>query len=414
MKNFSLFKINPNALEICQKLYNSGYQAFIVGGCIRDLLLNLTPKDWDITTNALPDEIIRIFNKTIPTGLQHGTITVILNNELFEVTTFRTESTYSDGRRPDHVTFVSSIEEDLSRRDLTINAMAFDPINQKIIDPFQGSQDLENKIIRAVGAPLERFNEDALRILRVARFASRFNFKIDLNTLQGMEASREQIRHISKERIKEELSKILISNHPEIGLNILIQSKIIPFISSILESHQISGALRHMLPLIQHCKGEWITKLALLFFPSLDQELENELKKLTFSNLEIKKVLYLNSNIDKYFNTYKDLPFTDIKCFIASLKNTAIDENSYDEFCKYCLALECDFTNDHIALINIYIPLRKELKINGDDLIALGFEKGKNIGHTLDLAYQQIIENPELNERMWLINFCLKLKANNI
>src|ERR1700690_2543711 len=167
--------INPLALQICQILQQAGFQAFIVGGCVRDLLLGVIPKDWDITTNATPQEIISLFPKTYPTGIKHGTVTVAMNEGIqnhFEVTTFRVEGEYKDGRRPEEVFFVNNIEQDLSRRDLTINSMAYDPINDKLIDPFGGKLDIDNHIIKAVGNPIDRFNEDGLRIMRAARFAA--------------------------------------------------------------------------------------------------------------------------------------------------------------------------------------------------------------------------------------------------
>lgn len=402
-------KINPNALEVCRKLQEEGFKAYIVGGCVRDLILELEPKDWDITTNALPEQIMQMFSKTVPTGLQHGTVTVILNGESLEVTTFRTEGMYSDGRRPDKVEFVESLEEDLSRRDLTINAIALDPVSMELSDPFGGVQDLKNRNIKAVGDPTLRFNEDGLRILRVARFAARFGYTVDSNTVIGMRISKNNLASVSKERIKDELTKILKTS-PQIGINLLINTDTIQFVSERLNKHVITGALRHMLPLIEKYQGEWETKLALLFFPSTNEEIESALRELTFSNTEIKKVIYLNSNIEKYYQHYQKEPFGQIKKFIAHLKNTAINESSYEEFTKYCHALDCRFCDDHIALMNIYIPLRKELKINGNDLLAAGFSPGPSIKKALEAAYTLIVESPKLNEKEALLEFCMSYK----
>lgn len=405
LQNIDSQKINSNALEVCRRLQEEGHQAYIVGGCVRDLLLGLVPKDWDITSDALPEKVIEIFSKTLPTGLQHGTVTVMLNGEPLEVTTFRTEGTYTDGRRPDQVKFVKSIEEDLSRRDLTINAIALDPVSITLFDPFEGIEDLKNKIIKAVGDPMLRFSEDGLRILRVARFAARFGYTVDINTVKGMGFSRNNLASVSKERIKDELTKILKTS-PQIGINLLISTNTIEFVSKRLNNHAITGALRHMLPLIEKYQGEWETKLALLFFPSSNKEIESSLRELTFSNAEIKKVLYLNSNIEKYYDTIKERAVLDVKYFIAHLKNTAIDTNSYEEFCKYCHILDCQFANDHILLMNKYIPLRKELKVNGNDLIESGFSQGPAIKKALEEAYHLIVEFPELNEKESLVEFC--------
>lgn len=403
-------KINKNALSVCRELQNSGYQSYIVGGCVRDLLLGQEPKDWDITTDALPEVVAKMFPKVLLTGLQHGTVTVMHGGEPLEVTTFRTEGTYTDGRRPDEVKFVSNIGEDLARRDLTINAIAYDPIKNWMYDPFQGQEDLEFGVIRAVGDPELRFGEDGLRILRVARFAARFGYIVDPGTIIGMNASRANLASVSKERIKDELTKILKSPAPIVGIKLLMLTKSLAYVSERLESHATTGALRHMLPSIQKYQGDWETKLALLFFPSTNEEIDHSLRELTFSNSEIKKVLYLNANIEKYYNVYKDLPLGDVKKFIAHLKNTSIDENSYGEFCKYSLALECKFCDDHIALMNVTIPLRKEMQINGNDLIAAGFAPGPAIKLALESAYELIVQDPQMNTKETLLEHCLKNK----
>ncbi len=408
--NIDFEKINKPAVAVCLELQRAGYQSYIVGGCVRDLLLGTEPKDWDITTDALPEVVAKMFPKVLLTGLQHGTVTVMLDGEPLEVTTFRTEGTYTDGRRPDSVEFVKSLVEDLSRRDLTINAMALDPMTMILNDPFGGLDDLKNGIIKAVGDPMLRFAEDGLRILRVARFSARFGYKVDVNTVYGMGNSRHNLKSVSKERIKDELVKILKSPNTQLGINQLIKTNVLEFVSERLHSHSVTGALRHMLPSIQKYQGDWETKLALLFFPSSNEEIDRYLRELTFSNAEIKKVLYLNSNIEKYYNKYKGLALGDIKSFIAHLKNTAIDENSYGEFCKYCLALECTFCDDHIALMNITIPLRKEMQINGNDLIGAGFAPGPAIKTALDSAYEVIIQQPKCNNKEYLLNFCLTLK----
>lgn len=402
LQNIDESKINKNALAVCLELQKSGYQSYIVGGCVRDLLLDLEPKDWDITTDALPEVVAKMFPKVLLTGLQHGTVTVIINSESLEVTTFRTEGTYSDGRRPDQVEFVKSLEEDLSRRDLTINAMAINPVTMVLTDPFSGLQDLANKVIRAVGDPQLRFGEDGLRILRVARFAARFGYTVDSTTIAGMTTSRQNLFSISKERIKDELTKILKSQFPQIGIQLLMITSTIEFVNWRLYSHTVTGALRHMLPSIQKYQGEWETKLALLFFPSTNEEIEKSLRDLTFSNVEIKKVLYLNTNIEKYYQ--KD--FKSTKHFVAHLKNSLIDSNSFMEFIKYCIALDCKFVNDFINLEDV-VPLRKDLKINGNDLIAVGFTQGPAIKNALDAAYEKIIQQPELNSKEYLLNFCL-------
>ena len=208
--------------QVCEELRKNGYEAFFVGGCVRDLFLGKTPKDVDITTNALPSDVQKIFPHHIDTGLQHGTVTVTLDEHFteqngFEVTTYRVDGDYSDGRHPDKVDFTSNITEDLGRRDFTINAIAYDPSTNTLVDPYDGQLDINNKIIRAVGNPKERFMEDPLRVMRAIRFATKYDFQIEENTDNAMHDTEvlEKLRTcISKERITDELRKTLVSGKP--------------------------------------------------------------------------------------------------------------------------------------------------------------------------------------------------------
>lgn len=294
MELFSLAGIDPHAIQICQILHNNGYQAFIVGGCVRDLLLNVIPKDWDITSDALPEQVMDLFPDNILTGLQHGTITVKMHSEcnqetsLYEITTFRTEGKYLDGRRPSSVSFVANIEEDLARRDLTINAMAHDPINQRLVDPFGGQNDLNLGILRAVGNAIERFQEDGLRIMRVARFASRFGYAVDNATIDGMKTSIETLKQVSRERIRDELSKTLMSDHSSVGLLLLQECGALNIVCPTFENR--------LMPLLQHqnlCQGELETRLAFLFNRLPVDIARKELAGLRFAKSEIKKTCFL-------------------------------------------------------------------------------------------------------------------------
>ncbi len=210
MGEIELSKIPQGALEIISTLESAGYEAWLVGGCVRDLLLGLMPGDWDITTNALPEAVRGCFFQTVPTGIAHGTITVLLGGIPYEVTTYRLESTYSDFRRPDHVSFVSDIGADLARRDITINALAWHP-GRGLKDPYGGFQDLTDGIIRAVGRPQDRFTEDALRMLRAVRFSAQLDFDVAPETLSAIRSLASNIIHISGERIAIELNKWLLS-----------------------------------------------------------------------------------------------------------------------------------------------------------------------------------------------------------
>ncbi|MCR5607501.1 MAG: CCA tRNA nucleotidyltransferase [Lachnospiraceae bacterium] len=207
-------KVPDKVKFILKTLNEEGYEAFIVGGCVRDMYRNTLPKDWDITTSAKPLEVKKLFKKTLDTGLQHGTVTVMLDGEGFEVTTYRLDGDYSDHRHPEEVTFTSDLVEDLKRRDFTINAMAYNETTG-VVDCFNGLEDLKNGIIRCVGNPEDRFEEDALRMLRAIRFASQFDFVIEENTYKAIKRKAPNLQYISAERIKVEFDKILLSKHPK-------------------------------------------------------------------------------------------------------------------------------------------------------------------------------------------------------
>lgn len=206
-----MIQIPEHALTVVERLERYGYEAYVVGGCVRDSLLGRSPKDWDVCTNALPEEVLRVFRRfhVIKTGLQHGTVTVMVSHQPVEVTTFRIDGAYTDNRHPDSVNFVSRVEEDLARRDFTINAMAYNP-TRGLVDAFGGQEDLRAGIIRCVGEPDARFNEDGLRILRALRFAARYNFGIETETAFSIHRNRHLLENVSVERIFAELKGILV------------------------------------------------------------------------------------------------------------------------------------------------------------------------------------------------------------
>ena len=204
-----LSQVPEDVLGICRRLREQGKRGWIVGGCVRDLVRGQPAKDWDIATDARPEEVVRSFRKVIPTGIQHGTVSVLVRGTPYEVTTLRGEGAYSDGRRPDSVEFVDDITADLARRDFTFNAMAIDPLEGQLIDPFEGKKDLEAKVVRAVGVAAERFGEDGLRVLRAARFAATLECTIDLETERAMgdERSLATFRRVSAERVRHSVMK---------------------------------------------------------------------------------------------------------------------------------------------------------------------------------------------------------------
>ncbi len=227
--------VKQNALEIVKTLKDHGYKAFFAGGCVRDMIMGKVSADYDIATNALPQDVIKLFEKTIPVGVQFGVVIVVKNSHNFEVATFRTEGSYGDGRHPDYVTF-STPEDDVKRRDFTINGLLYDPIKNEILDYVGGREDISRGIIRTIGDPFERFTEDKLRMIRAARFACRFNFPIHPDTKEAIIQLAPQIRVVSAERIREELEKILTSPNPHIGIKLLdelhLLQEILPEVSN--------------------------------------------------------------------------------------------------------------------------------------------------------------------------------------
>jgi tRNA nucleotidyltransferase (CCA-adding enzyme) len=210
--------VPSGAGKVIERLQQAGHQAVVVGGCVRDALLGRTPGDWDVATSAHPDDVVRIFRRTIPTGLQHGTVTVLEGKESIEVTTFRGEGAYSDARRPDHVVFGVTLEEDMSRRDFTVNAMAYDPIAGTLHDPHGGRVDLDARTIRAVGDPVARFREDGLRVMRAVRFAATLEFAIEPATLAAIPSALPSLARVAAERVQVELLKLLGAAKPSLGL----------------------------------------------------------------------------------------------------------------------------------------------------------------------------------------------------
>ena len=281
-------KLDPGAAVLLDALHAAGYRAYAVGGCVRDSLMGLVPHDWDLCTSALPQQVVELFGaeRCIPTGLQHGTVTVKQNGGLYEITTFRTDGAYTDGRHPDEVHFVPDVREDLARRDFTINAMA---CNEKegLIDPFGGQSDLHNGIVRAVGVPRKRFEEDALRILRLYRFAARFGFAIDPATAQAAQALCEHLDCVSSERIEEELSKLLAAPKPGAYLNEDVMAVILPELTP--------EALAQAKPVVDACPADsgLPVRLAALLVSLGETGTRKALKRLRCSNALIDETAML-------------------------------------------------------------------------------------------------------------------------
>lgn len=432
----------PNDVKyIIQKLKDNGFEGFLVGGCVRDSLLCTTPKDFDITTNALPEEIISIFPKTIPTGLKHGTITVIINKTHYEVTTYRVDGEYIDSRHPETVNFVSSLKDDLARRDFTINALAYNE-DDGLQDFFNGEGDLSLKLIKAVGDPDKRFKEDALRMLRAIRFSCSLNFEIDKCTLTAISSNNLLISNISAERIRDELCKILISQNPSKGLRLLhstgILEIILPELAATVDFDQKTpyhnkDVFEHTLAVVEKVPCELTLRLAALFHDISKPECffigndgnghfynhqivgmkltESILKRLCFDNNTISKVSILikehmnilfnpsSSAIKRLINRVgKDLIFDLYSLQKADILSTAPPFNSLD-----ALDYMANKTNE-ILLCNE--PLDKtSLEVNGKILMdKLSLKPGKLIGEIIDYLMNMVIEDSSLNNKETLIS----------
>ncbi|MDY3206001.1 CCA tRNA nucleotidyltransferase [Clostridium baratii] len=442
--------IPSNVKYIIDEFYKNNYEAFMVGGCIRDALLCKTPKDYDIATSAKPEITEKLFEKTIPTGIKHGTVTVLIDNEPYEVTTYRTEGEYTDNRRPDEVYFVSDIKEDLSRRDFTINAFAYNS-REGLKDFFGGLDDLNNGLIRSVGDANKRFNEDALRMLRAIRFSTQLNFDIEENTLNAIKDNKDLIKNISAERIRDELCKILISNNVRTGLNLLkecgllqiVIPEIIPLIGFDQKNmHHFEDVFNHTLSVIEKCPEDLNIRLAALlhdigkpdvffiddkgngrFFghnTKSEKIARDILNRLRFDNKTIKSVCIL---VREHMNVLDNASNLAIKRLI----NRVSKENIYSllELQKadilslkdpnVALYKVSDMRTKIDNIIDSNTPLTvKDLAIDGGKLInELQIKPGKLVGDILNHLLELVLKNPELNNYNSLITEAKKYKENS-
>lgn len=412
-------------------IYENGYEAFMVGGCVRDSVLNLTPNDYDITTNAKPKEIMSIFKdyKIIDTGIKHGTVSIILNNNIYEITTYRIEGEYENNRRPKTVEFTSSIEEDLRRRDFTINAMAYNK-QFGIIDKFNGLEDLQNRIIKTVGNPDERFKEDGLRMIRAIRFSSKLGFNIDENTLNGIYKNSYIIKNISTERINDEFTKILLSDNPQ-NIILLYKTNIFKYLGIHCNlNRDYYKELEKYINILSYCDNNLLDKLIILDYLISNEILKciDKCEKYKYYCENIKKVNIINNlrysnKVINYCNDIMEYMIKDIdkidkivikkylnnigyeklnKVFkLKLIYNVFFNNKDNVEFFKQCIN-QLDEIENSKECYEI-----KSLEIDGKILKDLGY-KGKEIGEKLSFLLDQVIKDPLLNKKDILINL-LKL-----
>lgn len=429
---------------IIQKLEEAGYEAYVVGGCVRDSLLGRTPDDWDITTSANPYQVKQIFNRTIDTGIQHGTVTVMMDKEGFEVTTYRIDGEYEDSRHPKEVIFTQNLVEDLKRRDFTINAMAYND-RSGIVDIFGGMEDLQKGIICCVGVAKERFTEDALRIMRAVRFSAQLGYEIEENTKQAIVALAPNLKHISAERIQTELVKLVVSPHPDylrMAYDLGITREILPELDAAFETtqnnpHHIYTVGEHQLQCMKQIRAEKSLRLAALLHdigkpktketdengidhfhghPAVGEEMAaGILRRLKFDNDTITKVRkyvrYHDYSIDttpkavrrainkigeEYFPQVLEIKRADI-----------LAQSLYQREEKEAHLVKVEQLYQEILAKNQCVSL-KTLAITGKDLMGMGVPQGKEIGVILQKLLEDVMEQPEHNTKEYLSDMVRK------
>ena len=436
-------RMDEGAAELLYTLHRAGYAAYVVGGCVRDSLLGLTPHDWDLCTSALPQQVMELFGaqRCIPTGLQHGTVTVKQSGALYEITTFRTEGAYTDGRHPDEVHFVPDVREDLARRDFTINAMAYNE-KEGLIDPFGGQADLQSGILRAVGVPRQRFTEDALRILRLYRFAARFGFAIDPPTAQAAQELCAHLDCVSVERIEEELAKLLSAPAPAAYLDKKILFVILPELSS--------EALAAAKPVVDACPAgaeNLPIRLAALLLSLGEDGTRRTLRRLRCSNNRIEETAVLVREArgcdgsflfghDSGHSIARPIAFGNrVPPQRTVLRETTVTPGftiyarrllgkynlcTVQRIAALGTALQPEHAADFAALSELAERLDadgvccrvSQLAVNGRDLMAAGVPAGPGIRKVLEALLDGVIREEYPNERQALLAAVQQLAAS--
>ena len=447
-------KLPDKVRLIINKLTDEGFEAYAVGGCVRDSLLGKEPNDWDITTSASPLQVKSLFRRTIDTGIQHGTVTVMFGNEGYEVTTYRVDGIYEDGRHPKQVTFTKSLEEDLKRRDFTINAMAYND-EAGLVDLFDGLKDMENRIIRAVGDPKERFNEDALRILRAVRFAAQLDYDIDEKTLEAVGELKQNLKLISAERIRMELQKLLTSKHPEKLLILYgsgVSKVILPEFDLMMETgqntphHMYSVGIHTIEALKNSVKYDdelsdndiKLLRLTMLLHDcgkpeakTVDEETGRDhfkghafisekiaadvLKRLKYDNDTMNKV----RRLVKYHDHRRRLTEPRVRRTIVEISDELIPLWLIVRRCDICaqsMMEREEKLKDIDDFERMYLKIKergdclsiKELAVTGNDLIKAGVKPGPGLGEILEMLFEDVLDVPEHNTAEYLMSRVVK------
>lgn len=435
--------IPPPVHELCRRLRQAGKKSWVVGGSIRDLLRGKPVADYDVCTDALPAEVQRIFPRVIPTGIDHGTVTVLLGGQPYEVTTLRGEGAYTDGRRPDEVRYLTEITEDLARRDFTVNAIAFDLDNHTLVDPFGGLRDLEQRVIRAVGVPAERFGEDGLRVLRAARFVSTLEATLDPPTEAAIRQTLDTFRKVSPERVHDEWVKTMKAREPSRAFNVMLRTGILDVTCpELVTTHgceqnrwHVFDVWGHSMACLDACEGDPILRIAALFHDigkpksrafsdktgdytfheheRIGAEIaEPILQRLRFSNDDRHRIVHLvRHHLVCYEPSWTD---SAVRRWIRRVTRERMDD--LYALCRADVLGKGRPAPDEIERVE---QLRdraarileagdalstKALVLNGNDLMReLGLRPGRHIGQLLDALLEKVIDDPSLNTREQLL-----------
>lgn len=411
--------LDPGAAALLNALHAAGYAAYAVGGCVRDSLLGRTAHDWDLCTSALPQQVMELFGaaQCIPTGLQHGTVTIKYGGQLYETTTFRTEGSYTDGRHPDAVQFVPDVREDLARRDFTINAMAYNEA-EGLVDPFGGQKDLQNGLLRAVGEPQQRFTEDALRILRLYRFAARFGFVLDAATARAARQLAPHLDCISAERIQEELAKLLAAPQPGAYLEPAVLAVVLPELTP--------AALEAAKPVVDACPaGEenlpvrWAALLGALG----ETDTRRVLKRLRCSNACIEETAVLvRETAGQGVCEEKAPAHAPVHAREVAIRRLLGRYGlcTVERLCALCAALHpqnapaCTFAAQRARQLDADgVCCRvSQLAVNGRDLMAAGIPAGPALRRVLEALLDGVIRAEYPNEKPALLAAAQKIIAS--
>lgn len=394
MSNLLIRSFSKASVTVLERLEDSGHKAYLVGGCLRDMMMGRKPHDFDIATSAEPETVMSIFSdfEVIPTGIKHGTVTVMVDGEPIEITTFRKDSDYSDGRRPDSITFTDKIEDDLSRRDFTINAIAFG-LDGEIVDPFGGKSDIKSRVIRTVGSAEERFSEDGLRILRAIRFASVLGFTIERETKEAIHKLSRMLDKVSFERVFSEMSKIILSEKPSVQFREFkdVFSRVAPEITEIED-------FEHTLETLDRVEPEIALRFTALLHTLGEEQAESVLRKLKSDGVTIQKVTklvrFFDTDIDSSKVAIKKLMskmgesdfFSLIKLKVADEPEKAVELEKAKQIAERVIADKECFK-------------LKDMAVKGDDLIKLGMAMGPEIGKTLNMLLDKVISEEVANDK---------------